>query len=495
MHLVAVKWIGRFSLTRGSLVAVFSRSIVSEIIQTVLALANSILIVRALGSTATGHYFLLTAFLGPYPAILNSFDQVLTRFLVVSDDELRRKLVTGVFLAKLYGGLLCFGILILLWIGGVVPLGLSQLTADYGGALIVAALANSFLLPLVIGWSGRTLTGYKQYDFQIGTDLLQAFATTIWIGTVCMTPGWRRLDVLLVGCAVIAATTAILKAIRVVSLEPTLAATIFSDVVRPGRSLGVLLETPHRQYVGPFFLMSISGYLKDLFPLLVVGTFAPPSTVTVFRIVQQLFRVAHKLVPNAFEVIRPRLLAYTANPEAQAGFAARYQQYATIYLCMAALFSLFCVHALAPILSVWAIQPSPLAYAVATVCAVEFIFLSAAHIDYQVVLLQTSTAYVAIQSLTRQIVSVLVMIWAGHNFGLLGVAAGTALGAFLSWFGFLVYVSHHRLRPPALQWRTVVVLVSVCLTLILTSIPRWAALLHCPELSSTSWADGRCWQL
>ena len=97
--------------------------------------------------------------------------------------------------------------------------------------------------------------------------------------------------------------------------------------------------------------------------------------------VQQLFRTAHSLVPNAFEVIRPGLLTMKSLSEnAEGAFFVRYQGYARLYLAAVFAFGAIIILGLKPVLWLWDVQTSVGLYAITLALALELLFGSATHI-------------------------------------------------------------------------------------------------------------------
>jgi O-antigen/teichoic acid export membrane protein len=462
-------------LSRSHVVRYFSRSILADAVQAGLNVASSVLLVRALGAEVTGYYYLLAAFFGFFPAILNSLDQSLTRFLPLTEDSERTKLTVAVFVAKFYGALGGLGIVAVLWTVRFVPAGIVEFVHDYSPLLVVAAAANGFLLPLAISWSGRTISGHQDYGFEIGSNLLLALATTGWLVVVIGFPELQRIDTVLIGAAGITFVAGVVKLWRVSWLDRRAVIGIPKYLARPAEAFSLLTQKQYRQYFGPFFVSSLSGYLKDLFPLLVVGSLGSPSTVTAFRVIQQIFRSANKFVPNAFEIIRPSLVSINSAAGEQSRFVARYQGYALAYLSLVALFSLCCVYGLGPILSIWTIEATPTLYLVATIFALEVLILSASHVEYQIFLLQSSTSYVAWVSLSRQMVTIVVIFIAGARWGLTGVALGMLAGAVLTWVSFFGYALRHLTRPSNRVWRAAAVLLALALLVIVASVPLWTS--------------------
>ena len=444
-----------------TLVAVFSRSILFDIAQTLLGVVNSVLLVRFLGAEMAGRYFLLAAMFGIVPAFLNSFDQALTRFLPFTSGKERSNLLTGVFASKFYGlvgGILLFAVA---WMVGLAP-------ADHSATVLIAGAANFLVLPVLVGWAGRALTGLKDYYFQISTDLLQAVVSTVWMVVLLVALGVRRLDILLIGTAGIVAAGVAVKAIRIGRHEHGLLAKVLTTLLDPRTAVTMLFARRYRQYFLPFFVSSVSGYMKDFFPLLVVGALTQASVVAEFRIVQQLYRVAHKAVPNAFEIVRPGLLG--VNADDSGAFSRRYQRFAIAYLVLTAAFAAAGVYALEPILSIWSLHASMTLYWVAAVFALELLFNAATHVEFQIFLLRDSTGYVAYMSFVRQAITGAVTVAGGILWGAVGVALGTAAGACFAWLGFVAYASRQGVRPAKLLRQTNLVVLFLACVLVLVGV-------------------------
>jgi O-antigen/teichoic acid export membrane protein len=222
----------------------------------------------------------------------------------------------------------------------------------------------------------------------------------------------------------------------------------------------------------PFFLTSMTGFLKEHFPVLVVGFTSGPQITAGFRVAQQIFRMAHTLVPNAFELLRSGLVLRQDKQKKPTGASPRYQNYAELYLLGSAGFAMVMVIVLPHLLWVWAIEPSTALYWVVVILGIDLLFSSATHVEFQIYLLKKNISYLAFMSITRQILTSMVIVVAGHYWGQVGVAFGTAVGAFYAWIGFLAYSAQNDLRPHRFLWRTSLIVVFMTITIIITSFFR-----------------------
>lgn len=433
------------------LMALFTRSIVSELVQRSLGLLNSILLIRYLGAETVGNYLLLIALFSIGPALFNSLDHAITRFLGGIQQEERSSLSIAVLVSKLYGTLVLVMVVGILVVFGVEFQAVQNLASSEQVLLLLGIAFNFFLIPLLASWSNRIFAVYECYKFLIITELLQAFFTTAWISiaVLVMVP---NLSLVVGGSAAVLAISTGFKLLKLRSIEPGLSEGFLTSLWSPRSCFRVLYQRPRLRYFAPFLLTSSSGYLKDLFPVLIVGSVASANLVAEYRVIQQIFRVAHSIVPNAFEVIRPVLLKRVVADKVE--FAARYQKYSQIYLIGISICCLAVLVTLPLTVGLWGLSLSKVLFFTTMVFALELLFGAATHVEYQVFLLSESTTYLAFMTVTRQIATAIVTVFAGYAWGPPGVALGATVGALYAWLGFATYSYRTQTRSGAHLSRT-----------------------------------------
>lgn len=431
-----------------ALLGTFSKSVMSEVSLLGLGIVNSVLMVRFLGAELTGYYLLLMAAIASAPALLNALDQALTRFIPATNDgATRTALALGVIVSKLYGtgALLLVGmpLIFLLW-----PQWAPQTTAPTSSVwLWICALCNFWLLPVWIGWSSRLIASYQDYGFQIGADLLTGICNTVWLGLALLAFDIRTLLPIMTGFTLVMGISIVVRFARIQRHDPDVPRQLPGALLKGGHVVRVLFAKRHRQYFAPFFLTAVSGMLKDLVPLLAVGVVSPAQTVAEFRIVQQIFRLANGIVPNAFELVRPSLVLLRSARLTATTFFAKYSFYALLYLLAATAFALVICWGLEYILALWSLSPNTAVRLVAIVMALELLFGVATHVEYQIFLLKERTGYLVLMSVMRQLITAAGMFAGGVYWGPVGVAAGPAAGALSAWLGFAAYGWGTGLRP------------------------------------------------
>jgi hypothetical protein len=422
----------------------FQGAIAANVVQLALALLNSVLLVRCLGAAPAGHYILWLALMAVGPVMLSAFDQLTTRFHGEYSPAARSRLAAGVLVGKLLAGVLIAAPV------AVAAMSIRTQSGDAPGTsapLLAAMLVNFHFAPLVAGWLNRLLATHLDYKHLLLVETGQALLGTLWMLIALVAAGSENLTLLVFGLSCISCWWIHLRWQRLKRLNPYSCLRLAAALRQPLKVAEALFTKAHRSYCVPFLITSFSAFLKDSLPLLAVGLVTSTVAVAEFRVVQQIFRTVHGLVPNAFELLRPALLQVKDQEPRQDLFYAKYNSYARLYIAGSVAFSIAVLASLPLIIGLWGLHFSAAVSWTAAILALELLYGSALHIEYQLFLLRERVGYLVVMSLARQAITLVATAWGAGHFAQPGAALGVAAGALFGWSGFAVHSLLTAERP------------------------------------------------
>lgn len=441
---------------KSKLLADFRLFIASESLHILFGFGSSIIAVRYFGTEVYGAQQFILAMIAGW-AIFNSvLDATASRFLGELPPSDQAPFAAGVVQAK---GV-CFVI-----IAGITyfsaaffetsTLKAQELSQLLGMQSIVYCILVFGLLPILNTSLSRVVGIKTKFQYQATADSAEHISRFIWLvfSTVGLQlDGQAALLLVLKGWFAIGIFAIIGKSIVLGShSRPFFTSFCMGVVSRHG--ISKVLSQKVRQYSGPMLASSLSGFIKEYLPLVVAASISNYENVAWFRIVQQIIRIGHQIIPAAMDSIRPGII--DAKNRDLSVFEAKYRILSFLYLGIAWLLGVFFIIFAGSLMSVWSIEANRTMVIVMTILSLDLIFGAALHIEYQIFMMGEKTWFLPLMSFLRQGVMALTMLVFSQRFGFTAIAASITFGTFAAWIGFTIYSALTNMRPRSHLWGTV----------------------------------------
>jgi O-antigen/teichoic acid export membrane protein len=429
--------------------------------QRVFTFLNSIILMRELGGNVYGMFLLYVAYLNIIPTVINSLDVSISRFFPTLRREDSKELTAAIFVIKFYVGLLSSIIFFF-----ATP---SSLEVTHTSSFWVELFACCFIIPLFQPFFNRYLTASGVYNVVPIIDTLSS--ATLFFGLLIISI-YSPHQLTLNGYILLFLVTSLFALLIKMFVSRIFIGSFldFSSLFSLSKSVKLISRREYSHYYGSFFLTSISGYFKDQLPLLFIGMHGRGVEVSEFRIVQQLFRVVPSIVSNPFELIRPQLVK--AHIQNKKSFLVDYHRYSYRYLIFSFLISFILVSLSPFILSLWGIKTSLTLVLVSLILGIELIVAASLQIEFQIYMLRDSTWYLAIMSISRQILTLFLIWLLSELAGAVGVALSILMATVYVYFGYYFHARKSDIRPLfVIDQILKLTLVLCCLELLAFSIP------------------------
>jgi len=194
-----------------------------------------------------------------------------------------------------------------------------------------------------------------------------------------------------------------------------------------------------RRYVLPLQMTGLMGYLKQYLPGLALGAAVGLAEVTYFRVIQQVFTIVHKFVPNALGFVFPGMVKAWERDRTR--FGARYQLMGVLYLGTVAGVGLLLLFLARPLLGLWDLGVSKEIYWLFVIFGGDLIAGTACVIESRIFFLGKDTRLIMIISPVRQLISGVLTVWLVSPLGLMGAALGRLAGTVWFW-GSMAWSAH-----------------------------------------------------
>jgi O-antigen/teichoic acid export membrane protein len=403
--------------------------------QLALALVGSVLFVRYLGTELYGTYQYCTAAVAVIPVFYDNLDQVIVRFFPTATG--RQQQARIVFTAFVIKGAVFFfvgtlaGIIWYLW-GRRVPLW-QEILSRPGMAVTALLLILQIPVSLLAGTVTSTLQGLQRFNLLMGLGLTQSVLNLIWL--------------VVVTCWKLEAAVGLPSIVggRLVSSFVFLAIVAF--LVRqawPGGWGSVLVcsrqirETIReafgpdvRRYVLPLQFTGLMGYLKQYLPGLALGTAIGMAEVTYFQVIQEVFTIVHKFIPNALEFVFPGMVRSWERDRAR--FEARYQLLSVLYIGAVAGMAFLLLFSAKPLLALWDLEIAREVQWLFLILGVNLIAGAANQIELRVFLFGKDTRAIMIITPIDQLVLSVLTVSLVPPLGLIGAGLGQLARTIWAW--------------------------------------------------------------
>lgn len=403
--------------------------------QLALVFIGSVLFVRYLGAELYGAYQYCTAALAVIPVFYSNLDEVIVRFFPSADRQQQARIVFTAFVIK---GTVLFvvgalaGLVWYLW-GRRVPLWQEILNRP-GMAVTALLVVLQIPVTLLVNTSTATLKGLEQFNILTGLGFVQSVLNLAWLVIVAW---WWKMEAVI-------GLPSVVGGRLIFSLIFLLISTFLVRRAWPGgwRSvlacLGGIKKTlkegfgpDMRRYVVPLQVTGLMGYLKQYLPDLALGAAVGLTEVTYFRVVQQVFTIVHKFVPNALGFVFPGMVkAWERN---RARFEVRYQFLSVLYLGAVAGVGLLLLFSARPLLGLWNLAVSKDVYWLFLILGVNLVAGAVGQIELYIFLLGKDTRPIMIISPIRQVISSVLTVWLVSPLGLIGAGLGQLAGTIWVW--------------------------------------------------------------
>jgi len=411
--------------------------------QLALILISSVLFVRYLGAELYGAYQYCIAAVAIIPVFYSNLDQAIVRFFSTADRQQQARIVFSAFVIKgavffVTGTLVGLGWY--LW-GRRAPLGQEILTRP---GMAVTALLMILHIPvqLLARTVARTLQGLQRFNLLMGLGLIQSVLSLTWLVVVIWC--WKA--------EVVIGLPSIVGGRLVLSLVFLLILVFLVRQAWPGGWRLVLAcsrETKEalkegfgpdvRRYVLPLQVTGLMGYLKQYLPGLALGAAVGLAEVTYFRVIQQVFTIVHKFIPNALGFVFPGMVKSWERDRAR--FETRYQLLSVLYVGAVAGVGFLLLFSAKPLLGLWNLGVSKEVYWLFVILGGDLIAGAACVIESRIFFLGKDTRPIMIISPIRQLISGVLTVWLVSPLGLVGAGLGQLAGITWSW-GSMAWSAH-----------------------------------------------------
>jgi len=403
--------------------------------QLALALVSSVLFVRYLGAELYGTYQYFTAAVAVIPVFYDNLDQVIVRFFPTVDRQQQARIVFAAFVIKGTVFLIISTLVGVIWYLWGRHASLWQGILDRPGMAVTAVLVILQVpISLLADTVTRTLQGLQRFNLLMGLGLTQGVVNLIWLVLVIW--GWKMEAAIglpsIVGGRLISSLIFLL---------------IFAFLVRrtwPG-GWGLVLACSHevretikrafgpdvRRYVLPLQVTGLMGYLKQYLPGLALGTAVGMAEVTYFHVIQQVFTLVHKFIPNALGFVFPGMVKAWERDRAR--FEARYQLLSVLYIGAVAGVALLLLFAARPLLALWDLEIARQVRWLFLIFGVNLIAGAANQIELQVFLFGKDTRAIMIITPIEQLVISALTVCLVPPLGLIGAGWGQLARTVWAW--------------------------------------------------------------
>ncbi len=405
--------------------------------QLALVLISSVLFVRYLGAELYGAYQYCTAAVAIIPVFYSNLDQVIVRFFPSADRQQQARIVFTAFVIKgtvfLIVGMLA-GLVWYLW-GRRVPLGQEILNRP-GMTIVALLMILQIPVTLLVNTSTATLMALQQFNILTSLVSARAVLNLAWL---VMVVSWWKVEAAI-------GLPFIVGGRLLVSLFYLLISAFLVRQAWPGgwRSvLACLRETKEalkegsgpdvRRYVLPLQVTGLMGYLKQYLPGLALGAAVGLAEVTYFRVIQQVFTIAHKFIPNTLGFVFPGMVKAWERDRAR--FEARYQFLSVLYVGTVAGMGLLLLFSARPLLGLWNLEVSKEVYWVFLILGVNLIAGAANQIELRVFLFGKDTRAIMIIAPIEQLMISALTVCLVPPLGLIGAGLSQLARTVWAWVG------------------------------------------------------------
>ncbi|MBL0421209.1 hypothetical protein JI739_12695 [Ramlibacter sp. AW1] len=394
----------------------------------------------AWGSASAGALIFHFAAYASAPLLLTGADQLALRFGSGQSTASDARLFTGLLVVKLLVGLL-----IVLAVG--VALSRYEAAGNGPWPFQLSLMVHAGLAPLANAWAARVLLIHGRHRDQLAVELGYLLLCSLWTWVASRTLARDPLTGLAAGLAAISVASLAVRLALLARRQPRLARRMRQQLRQPLHCLGAIATPTHWHYFWPMSFTAVSGFIKDAFPVIAVGVGATTGVLAEFRLLQQAFRSAAGLIPEAMEWARPSFRrALRTDP---ALFARGYRRWARSCLVLTMLAALGLCAVASAMLPLLGLSFGNGIFWCAAILGVDLIAASALQIEYQVYVLRERIAALAGLSALRQVLTIATSWLLVDSFGPAGVAAGLAIGTVCAWAGFMWLAWRQQLRAPA----------------------------------------------
>lgn len=416
--------------------------------QLALILISSMLFVRYLGAELYGAYQFCTAAVAVIPVFYSNLDQAIVRFFPTADRQQQARIVFTAFVIKgtafyITGALA--GLVWYLW-GRHAPLGQEILNRP-GMALTALLVILQIPVQLLANTVAKTLQGLQRFNLLMGLGLTRSVLNLTWLVVVIW--GWKMEAVFglpsIVGGRLISSLIFLLiYAFLVRQAWPGGWRSVLVCSCETRKTLREGFGPDVRRYVLPLQVTGLMGYLKQYLPGLALGAAVGLAEVTYFRVIQQVFTIVHKFIPNALGFVFPGMVKSWERDRAR--FETRYQFLSVLYVGAVAGVALLLLLSARPLLGLWNLEASKEVYWLFLILGVNLIAGAASQIELRVFLLGKDTRPIMIISPIRQLISGVLTVWLVSPLGLIGVGLSQLAGTIWSWGNMAWSARHVRVR-------------------------------------------------
>jgi O-antigen/teichoic acid export membrane protein len=425
-------WYSRFIaivLQKGSLLNLGALVLASKALAGGMNWLSTVLIIREISERDFGFYTLIASYLGFFQVFLGGFDASIIRFgsQPSSAKSIRSRIRIYTTVAVIKGTLF----LLLIPIFFLARPLIAELSHSNQGLDVIF---NDLYLTciLIIGISGLRTT-----ISSIHASLLR-YTTLFTVNTLAAAATLSGVVIILQQHQSILAYAHLLVVVH------TFAALLFSlallpslrrifRVVRLTLSYSSFRRTFNnhiRAYSLPLNLVGLIAYFKQNLPSLLVGSQIGLESLTIFTVVRQITGIPHKLIDNLLEQLYPKLfvLAEQENPR----YRSQYRSTLIGGFLIRVLFGLGLIAALPLLGTLYGIDLSGINLWVGIILIVDFIVGYFLTVGRFLLMLNTSTAPVAIAASSRLVTNSILtvtMIWA---WGLIGAALSLLTSTLIS---------------------------------------------------------------
>jgi len=275
-------------------------------------LISSILLVRYLGIELYGVYAYFTAIAALPPVFYSALPNALARFVpTVAAREEKVRILLGVALCQLViAATLAIVASMTFWVVPQTRFWERHLTVDGFSFVWVVML---MLLCLPVGLVNQWLSGYARALQKIGyAEMLNGavallrlgLLVAIWLGVEHRQQG---LEWLLAGQLLLSLGVTALWMVMHVRWGQLWHPLLAIPVSQWGSIAQSTFQNYIRSYAGPTQLLAISSLVKTYVPVLILGQQNLYMETAYYRVITKVFDLVHKLLPNLFERIFPRI--------------------------------------------------------------------------------------------------------------------------------------------------------------------------------------------